>query len=214
MPSLQLLELGIYQAASSSIRLALRSPLTTPPVELLGQCCKETDFQGGDAAQLGFFLALVWRISLPKPPLRLTCFDEAAYARATQVYPQSAHLANVSEVIEGHASHGTNPGMKAVSVVASVSRILAIDLICASNALRSDQVGMAAHPRRVCASVRGLSPRLGRGRTFAEDIERLSPAITAGKPPWCLFETEAFSPILDVPRVYLQWKSDSGSGST
>ena len=102
---------------------------------------------------------------------------------ATQIYPQSAYPANVSEGVEDHASHGVNAGMKAMAVVANVSRILAIELICASNALRPDHDGMSAHSRRVCASVRGQSPLLSGDRSLAEDIERLSQVITAGKLP-------------------------------
>jgi histidine ammonia-lyase len=102
---------------------------------------------------------------------------------ATQIYPQSAYPSNVSEGVEDHASHGVNAGMKAMAVVANVSRILAIELICASNALRSEQDGMSAHSRRVCASVRGLSPLLSGDRALGEDIERLSEMITVGKLP-------------------------------
>jgi len=102
---------------------------------------------------------------------------------ATQMYPQSAYPAGVSEGIEDHASHGVNAGMKARAVIANVSRILAIELICASNRFPSNLDGVSTHSRRVCAVVRSLSPLLDGDRALAEDIERLTEAITAGKLP-------------------------------
>ncbi|MGP8125360.1 MAG: HAL/PAL/TAL family ammonia-lyase [Nitrososphaerales archaeon] len=102
---------------------------------------------------------------------------------ATQMYPQSAYPASVSEGIEDHASHGVNAGMKARAVIANVSRILAIELICASNRFPSNLDGVSAHSRRVCAEVRGRSPLLDGDRALSEDIERVTEAITAGKLP-------------------------------
>ena len=100
---------------------------------------------------------------------------------ATLVYPQSAYPANVSEGVEDHASHGVNAGLKALSVAANVSRVLAIEFICASNALRTEHDGMSASSRRLCDSLKGLSPLLDGDRSLGEDIERVAEAITGGK---------------------------------
>jgi histidine ammonia-lyase len=102
---------------------------------------------------------------------------------AKQVYPQSAYPANVSGGVEDHASHGVNAGMKALAVARNVSRILAIELICASNVLGSDDHGISGHTLRVCRLVRSNSPLLRGDRSQSEEIELLSKAITSGKLP-------------------------------
>jgi len=102
---------------------------------------------------------------------------------ATKIYPQSAYPASVSEGVEDHASHGVNAGMKAREVVANVSRILAIELICASNRFASNLEDVSPHSRRVCAAVREVSPLLDGDRALADDIERLTNVITSAKLP-------------------------------
>jgi len=102
---------------------------------------------------------------------------------AKQVYPQSAYPASVSVGVEDHASHGVNAGMKAKEVVSNVSRILAIELICASNFLGSDDSGVSAHSKQVCDLVRGISPLLRGDRSQAGEIEALSAAIISRKLP-------------------------------
>ena len=102
---------------------------------------------------------------------------------AKQVYPQSAYPASVSGGIEDHASHGVNAGMKALAVARNVSRILAIELICASNVLGSDMSGISGHSMNVCNQVRSLSPLLRGDRSQAEEIGRLSVAVSSGKLP-------------------------------
>ncbi len=102
---------------------------------------------------------------------------------ATQVYPQSAYPASVSGGIEDHASHGVNAGMKAVAVASNVSKVLAIELICASNLLGSNDTGISEHSKQVCAVVRSLSPLLRGDRSQADEIETLASAIAVGKLP-------------------------------
>jgi histidine ammonia-lyase len=102
---------------------------------------------------------------------------------AKQMYPQSAYPASVSGGIEDHASHGVNAGMKALAVVKNVSRILAIELICASNVLGSDDHGISEHSIRVCGMVRSHSPLLRGDRSQADEIAQLSAAISSGNLP-------------------------------
>ncbi|MBI3841395.1 MAG: aromatic amino acid lyase, partial [Thaumarchaeota archaeon] len=102
---------------------------------------------------------------------------------AKNVYPQSAYPANVSGGVEDHASHGVNAGMKALVVARNVSKILAIELICASNVLGSDESGISEHSVGVCASIRGVSPLLHGDRSQGEEIERLAGLVTSGKLP-------------------------------
>ncbi|HMD78963.1 MAG TPA: aromatic amino acid lyase, partial [Nitrososphaerales archaeon] len=102
---------------------------------------------------------------------------------AKQMYPLSAYPANVSSGIEDHASHGVNAGMKALNVARNVSRILAIELICASNLLGSDEGGISEHSTKVCRKVRTVSPVLTGDRSQGEEIEQLAATITSGKLP-------------------------------
>jgi histidine ammonia-lyase len=102
---------------------------------------------------------------------------------ARQVYPESSYPASVSGGIEDHASHGVNAGMKALAVAANVSRILAIELICASNILGSNERGISDHTAKLCESIRQRSPLLLGDRSQGEEIESLASAILAGRLP-------------------------------
>ncbi|HEV2139420.1 MAG TPA: aromatic amino acid ammonia-lyase [Nitrososphaerales archaeon] len=102
---------------------------------------------------------------------------------ARHVYPESSYPASVSGGIEDHASHGVNAGMKALAVAANVSRIISIELICASNILGSNERGISDHTNKLCESVRGHSPPLLGDRSQGEEIESLSGAILAGRLP-------------------------------
>jgi histidine ammonia-lyase len=100
-----------------------------------------------------------------------------------QIYPVSAYPANVSSGIEDHASHGANAGTKALAVARNVASMLAIELICASNLLGSDEAGISEHSMRVCRRIRAVSPILIGDRSQADEIEALARAITTGKLP-------------------------------
>jgi histidine ammonia-lyase len=100
-----------------------------------------------------------------------------------EMYPASAYPASVSGGIEDHASHGVNAGMKALAVASNVSRILAIELICASNLLGYNENGMSEHSMKVCRFVRSHSPLLSGDRSQGDEIESLSGAVLSGKVP-------------------------------
>ncbi|MDA4119977.1 MAG: aromatic amino acid ammonia-lyase, partial [Thaumarchaeota archaeon] len=102
---------------------------------------------------------------------------------ARQVYPESSYPASVSGGIEDHASHGVNAGMKALAVAANVSRILSIELICASNILGSNERGISDHTNKLCETIRQHSSLLLGDRSQGEEIESLSGAILAGRLP-------------------------------
>jgi histidine ammonia-lyase len=99
------------------------------------------------------------------------------------MYPESSYPASVSGGIEDHASHGVNAGMKTLKVARNVSRILAIELICASNILGSNESGISEHARKVCGSVRTVSPLLRGDRSQGGEIETLASDTLAGKLP-------------------------------
>lgn len=102
---------------------------------------------------------------------------------AKGIYPDSSYPANVSGGIEDHASHGVNAGVKCLEVASNVARILAVELICASNVLGSDARGISEHAGRASALVRSISPLLHGDRAQGGEIEALARAILSGALP-------------------------------
>jgi histidine ammonia-lyase len=96
---------------------------------------------------------------------------------AKEVYPLSTYPANVSAGIEDHASYGVNAGLKAVRVTENVARILAIELVCGSNFTDSFEDELSPFDRKVCRSVKRISPPLTGDRSLSEDVERLAGAL-------------------------------------
>jgi histidine ammonia-lyase len=99
---------------------------------------------------------------------------------AKQSNPLSAYPANVSGGIEDHASYGVNAGSKAMSVEENVSKILAIEMICASNLVGADLKGVSRFCRGVYSNVRAVSPLLTGDRSMATEVENLSHEILGG----------------------------------
>ena len=102
---------------------------------------------------------------------------------SSQIYPESSYPASVSGGIEDHASHGVNAGMKTLRVATNVSRILAIELICSSNILGSNESGISDHAKRLCDYVRAASPLLRGDRSQGGEIEALASGVLHGKLP-------------------------------
>ena len=102
---------------------------------------------------------------------------------AKNIHPESSYPSNVSGGIEDHASHGVNAGVKCLEVATNVARILAVELICASNILGSNEGGISDHARGVCAFVRSRSPLLRGDRAQGSEIERVAGEILSGKLP-------------------------------
>ncbi len=102
---------------------------------------------------------------------------------AAHIYPESSYPASVSGGIEDHASHGVNAGMKTLKVAENISRILAIELICASNILGSNESGISDHAKKVYGFVRTISPLLRGDRSQGGEIESLAEATLAGMLP-------------------------------
>lgn len=99
------------------------------------------------------------------------------------IYPESSFPASVSGDIEDHASHGVNAGMKALAVARNVSRILAVELICASNILGSNESGISEHGKKVSDFIRVRSPLLRGDRSQGAEIEALAIEALSGKLP-------------------------------
>ena len=102
---------------------------------------------------------------------------------AARIYPASSFPANVSGGVEDHASHGVNAGIKTLKVAKNISRILAIELICASNIMGSNESGISDHAKKVLSFVRGNSPLLRGDRSQGAEIEFIAEEILAGKLP-------------------------------
>jgi histidine ammonia-lyase len=102
---------------------------------------------------------------------------------ARQVYPESVYPANVSGGIEDHASHGVNAGIKSLDAVNNISRILAIELVCASNIIGSNESGISDQAKSVCSFVRSCSPLLRGDRSLGAEIESLARSALAGELP-------------------------------
>jgi histidine ammonia-lyase len=119
-----------------------------------------------------------------------------------QVYPESTYPANVSGGVEDHASHGVNAGTKALDVADNISRILAIELICASNVLGTDTKGLSESSKKLTAFVRQHSPQLSGDRSQAQEIESLSKATLAGGLSQAMSAENTSSPALKTARTY------------
>jgi len=102
---------------------------------------------------------------------------------AAQIYPASSYPANVSGGVEDHASHGVNAGIKALKVAENVSKVLAIELICTSNILGSNESGISEHAKELCAFARSISPLLQGDRSQGAEIEALAAEARAGRLP-------------------------------
>ncbi len=102
---------------------------------------------------------------------------------AKGIYPQSSYPANVSGGIEDHASHGVNAGVKCMQVAANVSKILAVELVCASNILGSNESGISEHAMKASAFVRSHSPLLRGDRVQGGEIEKIAKEILSGNLP-------------------------------
>jgi histidine ammonia-lyase len=99
------------------------------------------------------------------------------------IHPESSYPASVSGGIEDHASHGVNAGMKTLTVARNVSRILAIELICASNILGSNESRISEHAKKVSDFVRVRSPLLRGDRSQGAEMELLASETLAGLLP-------------------------------
>jgi histidine ammonia-lyase len=82
---------------------------------------------------------------------------------------------------EDHVSMGMTGALKLRTIVENVERIVAIELMCAAQAVEFRRP-LKSSPvlEEVVAAVRGVTPRLEQDRSLAGDIERLAAAVFAG----------------------------------
>lgn len=97
-----------------------------------------------------------------------------------EVHPLSTFPANVSAGVEDHASYGVNAGLKALKVAENVAKILAIELVCASNYVKLFDRNLSPFGARVCRLVRDISPPVTDDRSLSREIEKLAEALLSG----------------------------------
>lgn len=102
---------------------------------------------------------------------------------AKEIYPSSNYPANVSAGTEDHASYGVNSGLKAMTVTENLSKILAIELLSASNRIISFEKELSPHDSKVCSRIRSISPPLRGDRSLSEELEKLALAVLNGELP-------------------------------
>ena len=130
--------------------------------------------------------------------LMITEYTASALAaeNAKEIHPASAYPASVSEGVEDHASFGVNAGLKILKVCENVSKILAIELINASNAATSIEGEISPYGLKVCSMVRTISVPLSGDRSVSEELEKLSEAILGGQVPHLSAEEYTSTPSL------------------
>ena len=88
---------------------------------------------------------------------------------------------------EDHVSMGMTGALKLRQIVDNVERVLAIELMCAAQAVEFRRpLHTSPKLEEVLFAVRSIVPRLEQDRVLSPDIEALAPAIRRGVfNPWC-----------------------------
>lgn len=98
-----------------------------------------------------------------------------------------AHPASVDSIPssanqEDHVSMGTTAARKARKIALNVSRVLAIELMCAAQGLEfADAKGLGAGSRAAYKAIRERVPALEEDRILAPDIEELADLVRSGR---------------------------------
>lgn len=112
--------------------------------------------------------------------LMLAQYTAASLVSENKVWahPSSVDSIPTSANQEDHVSMGTTAGRKAQMILANVSRVLAIELICGAQA--ADLLGpelLSPKAHAVWSFVRGLVPAWDRDRVLSPDIEMVAEAL-------------------------------------
>lgn len=105
----------------------------------------------------------------------------------TLAHPASVDSIPSSANQEDHVSMGTIAARHAYQIIANLRRVLAVELICAMQAVEHRGVEhMAAATRELYEEVRSFIPSIEEDRVFANDIERLATWLKEGDFVWDL----------------------------
>jgi histidine ammonia-lyase len=97
------------------------------------------------------------------------------------VHPASADSIPVSAAQEDHVSMATTASRQAAEIVANVERVIATELLCASQAHRFvDRGKPGGGTAEALAAVRSVSSPVDRDRQFVEDLDRIEGLIRDG----------------------------------
>ncbi|MFD1019818.1 histidine ammonia-lyase [Thalassobacillus hwangdonensis] len=103
----------------------------------------------------------------------------------TLAHPASVDSIPSSANQEDHVSMGTIGARHASQIIANLRRVLAIELICAMQAVEYRGVDwMASSTRQLYEEVRAFIPSITEDRVFAEDIERLASWLKTNQFEW------------------------------
>lgn len=97
------------------------------------------------------------------------------------VHPVSTYPSSVSGGVEDHASFGVNAGLKALTLIDNISKIVSIELLCAASG--ADTFGedeLAQRTMRVYEFVRKISPALHGDRSLSSEITALANEMLDG----------------------------------
>ena len=113
----------------------------------------------------------------------------AALVNECQVLATPASIGSIptSGGKEDHVSMGMTAAVKLRRIVENLERIVAIELMCAVQALEfREPLQSSAGIRRAQEAVRAITPRLEEDRSMAAEIEGLAAALRAGRfDAWC-----------------------------
>jgi len=96
------------------------------------------------------------------------------------VHPASGDSIPTSANQEDHVSMGTIAARQAAMILKNVQLVIAIELLCAAEALEHRKERPGRGSRRVFEAIRGVVPPLSGDRPLGEDIERLAREVAAG----------------------------------
>jgi len=96
------------------------------------------------------------------------------------IHPSSGDSIPTSANQEDHVSMGTTAARHARQIVRNVSRVLAIELLCASRAIESRKEEPGPGIRRILRTVRSVVPRREGDAALSQAIEQLSELVLSG----------------------------------
>lgn len=115
----------------------------------------------------------------------------------TLAHPASVDSIPSSANQEDHVSMGTIAARHAYSIIQNVRRVLAIECICALQAVQYRGVDkMSPQTRAFYEEARNVVPSITKDRVFSEDIERLTEWLKKNKWSWTTIENHEVDSLL------------------
>jgi histidine ammonia-lyase len=96
------------------------------------------------------------------------------------IHPASGDSIPTSANQEDHVSMGTTAARQTYEIIKNVRRVIAIEMLCAAQALDFRRARMGKGTTRAHAMIRDLVPTLNQDRILTHDIEALAALIASG----------------------------------